>query len=64
MDIFYAHPFWTGVIAYWVYCAGVDSMPDPVKDSGGWYRFFYAFLHKIAGNLSVAFSSKIPGAKP
>jgi len=60
IEFLQAHPFWSAVVAYWIYNAIVDSLPDP--NGSKLYRFIYAFLHKIAGNLSVAFSSKIPGA--
>lgn len=58
-NLAFAHPVWTGIIAYWIYNAAVDSLPAPNGSKG--YRFLYAFMNKIAGNLSVAFGSKIPG---
>lgn len=57
------HSFWTGIIAYWVFNAIVDAMPEPDEVSGKGYKFFYTLLHKLAGNLSVAFGDKIPGVQ-
>ena len=56
------HPFWSGVVLYWLYSAAVDNLPDP--NGNLFYRWFYGFLHSIAGNLRTAFGNKIPGVNP
>jgi len=57
------HQFWTAVVLYWIYSAAVSSMPDPAANMNPGYIWLYRFLHTIAGNLSIAFSGKIPGLK-
>jgi hypothetical protein len=51
-----AHPGWATAIMYWLYNDIVDSMPEP--NGNKFYQFVYMLLNKIAGNLSVAVSSK------
>jgi hypothetical protein len=46
------------VAAYWLYSAGVSSMPEPVATSGGGYKWLYGFLHVLAGNLDKLASLK------
>jgi hypothetical protein len=55
-----AHPFWSGVVGYWVFSAAVDGLPVP-NGSGNAYKWLYKFLHNVAGNIFTAFGSKIPG---
>jgi hypothetical protein len=57
------HQFWAAVVLYWVYSAAVSSMPDPAANTNPGYTWLYRFLHTIAGNLSTAFTGKIPGLK-
>ena len=57
------HQFWSAVVLYWIYSAAVSSMPDPAAGSNPGYAWLYRFLHTIAGNLSTAFSGRIPGLK-
>jgi hypothetical protein len=57
------HQFWSAVVLYWIYSAAVSSMPDPAANTSPGYIWLYRFLHTIAGNLSTAFSGKIPGVK-
>jgi hypothetical protein len=57
------HQFWSAVVLYWIYSAAVSSMPDPAADTNPGYTWLYRFLHTIAGNLTTAFSGKIPGLK-
>jgi hypothetical protein len=69
------HQFWSAVVLYWIYSAAVSSMPepaayrpgasrpDPAANTNPGYTWLYRFLHTIAGNLSTAFSGKIPGLK-
>ena len=58
------HEFWSIVVLYWIYSAAVSSMPDPAANTNPGYTWLYRFLHTIAGNLTTAFSGKIPGLKP
>ena len=57
------HQFWTAVVLYWIYSAAVSSMPEPGPNAKPGYIWMYRFLHTIAGNLTTAFSGKIPGLK-
>src|SRR3989454_12801177 len=38
-------------------------MPDPAGNGSSGYLWLYRFLHTIAGNITTAFGSKIPGLK-
>jgi hypothetical protein len=58
-----AHPFWSGVVGYWVFSAAVSSLPAP-NGSGNGYKWLYTFLNKLAGNIFTAFGDKIPGVVP
>ena len=69
------HQFWSAVVLYWIYSAAVSAMPepaacrpwasrpDPAANKNPGYTWLYLFLHTLAGNLSTAFSGKIPGIK-
>ena len=57
------HQFWTAVVIYWIFSAAVSSMPDPAGNGSPGYLWLYRFLHTIAGNITTAFGSKIPGLK-
>ena len=57
------HQFWTAVAIYWIFSAAVSSMPDPAGNGSSGYLWLYRFLHTIAGNITTAFGSKIPGVK-
>src|SRR3989442_14530745 len=57
------HEFWSIVVLYWIYSAAVSAMPDPAANTNPGYTWLYRFLHTIAGNLTTAFSAKIPGLK-
>ena len=57
------HQFWTAVVIYWIFSAAVSSMPDPAGNGSSGYLWLYRFLHTIAGNITTAFGSKIPGLK-
>lgn len=51
------------VVAYWVFNAAVDAMPEPTKDSTDRYRFWWKFFNKLSGNFSkVAKVLHVPGA--
>lgn len=60
VGILIAHPFWSGVVGYWIFSAAVSSLPVP-NGSGNGYKWLYAFLNKLAGNIFSAFGAKIPG---
>src|SRR5438093_8269309 len=55
--------FWTAGVIYWMFSAAVSSMPEPAPNGSSGYLWFYRFLHSIAGNITTAFGSKIPGVK-
>jgi hypothetical protein len=57
------HQFWMTVVIYWIFSAGVSSMPDPGSGGNAGYLWLFRFLHTVAGNLTTAFGSKIPGLK-
>jgi hypothetical protein len=57
------HQFWTAVVIYWIFSAGVSSMPDPGSTGNSGYLWLFRFLHTVAGNVTTAFGSKIPGLK-
>jgi hypothetical protein len=57
------HSFWAAVVAYWIYSAAISSMPEPMPGGSSGYLWFYRFVHTLAGNLTTAFGSKIPGLK-
>src|SRR5437773_11377545 len=57
------HQFWTAVVIYWIFSAAVSSMPDPAGNGSSGYLWLYRFLHTLAGNITTAFGSKIPGLK-
>src|SRR5213593_703787 len=62
-EILSEHQFWTAVVIYWMFSAAVSSMPEPAPNGSAAYLWFYRFLHSIAGNITTAFGSKIPGVK-
>ncbi len=53
--------FWLLVGLYWIFNAAVGSLATPGDDSSPGYRFAYKFLHTLAGNVTSAFGSKMPG---
>jgi hypothetical protein len=55
------HQFWAAVAGYWILSAAVSSLPDPAASSSPAYLWLYRFLHTIAGNITTALGSKIPG---
>ena len=62
-EIVSEHQFWTAVVIYWMFSAAVSSMPEPAPNGSAAYLWFYRFSHSIAGNITTAFGSKIPGVK-
>lgn len=59
-DILYNHSTIIGVVAYWLFSALVSAMAPPTETSGP-YLYWFKALHTIAGNLTTAWGSKIPG---
>ena len=57
------HQFWIAVAVYWIYSAAVSSLPEPAGNGSPVYQWLYRFSHTIAGNLTTAFGSGIPGLK-
>tara|TARA_R110002060_G_scaffold18018_1_gene24892 strand:+ start:558 stop:755 length:198 start_codon:yes stop_codon:yes gene_type:complete len=47
------------VAMWWVFNAGVDSMPAPGKGKG--YKWLYQFLHALSGNIQKAINLKTGG---
>lgn len=58
---FNAHQTIITLVAYYVLSAAVGSLPAPAADSGAFYRWVFQFSNTLAGNLSRAFSNKLPG---
>jgi hypothetical protein len=57
------HQFWMAVGIYWIFSAAVSSMPEPGSRGSAGYVFLYRFLHTIAGNITTALGTRIPGFK-
>jgi hypothetical protein len=51
------------VAVSWIFSAAVSSLPDPASGGNPGYLWLYRFSHTIAGNLTTAFSGRIPGLK-
>lgn len=59
-----AHPYAATTIAYWVFSAAIDALPDTKDTSGLFYQWLYKFLHTLAGNLSTLnFFKKVQGVQ-
>lgn len=52
--------FILGIAALWIYSAAVSSLPQSTEQSSTFYTWFYAFLKRIAGDLSATFGKYIP----
>jgi len=57
------HQFWVAVVLYWIFSAAVSSMPDPAANGAPAYLWLFRFLHSVAGNITIAFANRIPGAR-
>ena len=53
--------FWGLVFLYWFVSAAVGALEAPGPDSSPFYRWFFKFSNTFVGNVTRAFSSKIPG---
>lgn len=40
------------IVAYFIFSAVVDSLPQPKLMGNQGYQFLFTFCHKLAGNLS------------
>jgi hypothetical protein len=53
---------WKLVVAYWLFSAAVDSLPQP--NGNKFYQWLYAFLHSLAGNVKRAAQTfNVPGSQ-
>ena len=57
------HQFWAAVAIYWIFSAAVSSLPEPGPNSNPGYLWLFRFAHTVAGNITTAFGSRIPGLK-
>ena len=62
-EIVMQHQFWIAVVAYWIFSAAVSSLPDPPPGGSPGYLWLFRFLHTVAGNITTALGSRIPGLK-
>lgn len=53
--------FWLLVGIYWIFNAAVAALNPPTDKSSPGYTFLYKFSHTLAGNITTAFGSKVPG---
>lgn len=53
---------WTLFALYYVFSAFVSGMPAPDEKSGNGYKWLYASLHTLAGNL-VQLRGLLPNGK-
>lgn len=52
------------LLVYWIYSAAVGAMPMPQQGGNGFYKWAFAFLHGVAGDVSRALVAlKVPGAE-
>lgn len=58
------HQFWAAVAGYWILSAAVSALPEPAGISSPAYLWLYRFSHTIAGNITTALGSRIPGISP
>ena len=52
------HPLVSGLAAYWLFSAIVGGAPEPTCTSCGAYRWCYASLHLLAGNVQRAMDAR------
>jgi hypothetical protein len=57
------HQFGAAAAIYWIFSAAVSAMSEPDAQSHPGYLWLYRFAHTIAGNITTAFGSRIPGLK-
>lgn len=64
MNFLSQHQFGFAIlVAYFVFSAFVDGMPEPAKNSSLAYQWAYATLHYLAGSVKTAFTKSfiLPG---
>lgn len=50
-----AHQTTAALVAYWLVSNFVSALPSPSNASGGFYKFFFAFSHSLAGSIPRVF---------
>ena len=63
MEFISQHQFGIAAVVYWIYSAAVSALPDPAPRGSPAYLWLYRFSHTIAGNITTALGSRIPGLK-
>lgn len=58
-DFVMAHQTTVALIAYWIGSNFISALPSPSNTSGGFYKFFFALLHGLAGSIPRV----LPGAR-
>lgn len=48
------------LLAYYVFSNAVQALPEPDEKSSKGYRYLFALLHGLAGNIRYAFSKVAP----
>ena len=48
------------IVSYWVFSAAVGGLEEPDASSSKSYRWFFRFIHILAGNLATFAASKFP----
>jgi len=56
-----AHQTIAALVSYYVISAAIGALPAPAAASGNGYKWFFQFSNTLAGNLTRAFSNKLPG---
>lgn len=55
---------WKAMLGYWLFSAFVGALPMPDSNSGKLYKFCFAFMHTLSGNLNrAAVALRAPGAQ-
>ncbi|MGH8863084.1 MAG: hypothetical protein ACREVZ_00305 [Burkholderiales bacterium] len=59
-NLIQAYPTISALVGYYVLSAAIGSLPAPQPTAGLFYQWFFKFSNTLAGNLTRAFSSKLP----
>jgi hypothetical protein len=62
-DFITQHQFGAAVAIYWIFSAAVSSLPEPGPKNSPGYLWLFRFAHTVAGNITTAFGSRIPGLR-
>lgn len=49
------HQTIVALVAMWLFSNIVTALPSPTNDSGGFYKFAFAFMHGLSGSLPRVF---------